>query len=230
MRTGKIITAVNWRYAFGEVLLIVVGILVALAISDWYDRRIERQNELAMLEEIRAALATDVESLRLKLDETREAMALMERLSVLLSDPRPYEPEMDRLFGVLYGLRVFNQSTSAYETLKSAGMRSVTNRELRALIARIYDYHYQRLNNEHEIESEITLDVLRPYYLRHFTDLRFWHNATPIDPQAVLSDPYFRNLVNYRIVALKSNQLESYPLALADMEAAVEMIDREVTR
>ena len=34
-RVSRIVTAVNWRYAVGEVLLIVVGILIALAVADW---------------------------------------------------------------------------------------------------------------------------------------------------------------------------------------------------
>ncbi len=46
-------TTVNWKYAIGEVVLIVVGILIALAAADWNDRRVLREEELALLEELR---------------------------------------------------------------------------------------------------------------------------------------------------------------------------------
>ena len=230
MRTSRIVRAVYWRHAFGEVLLIVVGILVALAISDWNDRRIERQQELALLGEIRSTLETDVAALETKLDEITAAMVQMDTLFDLLSEPRPYEQEMDRLFGAVYGIRMTNLSSAAYETLKSLGLQTVTDHELRALLARVFDFHYQRFAGAHLIEQEITLNVLRPYYLKHFVDLQFHQSATPIDYQNVVNDPYFRNILHYRIAVLNSNHVVMYPEALTDMKSAISQIDEELGR
>ena len=36
-------------YAFGEILLLVVGILIALQVDDWYQQRLDRQTESAYL-------------------------------------------------------------------------------------------------------------------------------------------------------------------------------------
>ena len=38
-----------------------------------------------------------------------------------------------------------------------------------------------------------------------------------MDPEAIMDDAYFLNIVEYRLTTLRSNQLESYPLALAGM-------------
>ncbi len=230
MRTSRIVRAINWRYAIGEVLLIVVGILIALAISDWNDRRLDRQQEIAMLREVQAALVTDLAALESKLEETRRAVGLMESLLGLLEEPPTYTPDLDRLFGSVYGLRRANLSSAAYETLKSVGLQTVSNRELRALVARVFDHHYHRLANEHDIEQEITLTVMRPYYLKHFIDLQFWENATPINYEAIVADPYFQNILHYRVAALQGNQLESYPMAIEDMNTAIRRIEEEITR
>lgn len=230
MRTTRILKAVNWRYAFGEVLLIVVGILVALAISDWNDRRIERLQELAMLGEVRNALETDIAALQGRLHETRLAIGQMGELASRLEANRLHDEETNSLFGAVYGVRLVNLSTAPYETLKSVGLQTVSNRELRAILAYIFDQHYERLEGEHEIEIEITLNVMRPYFLEHFVDLRFWENATPIDYDKVVNDTYFENILHYRMEALKSNQLESYPLAIADMQTAILQIDEELER
>ena len=45
MRVSKVAHAVNLRYAIGELLLIVVGILIALAISDWHERGSQRERD-----------------------------------------------------------------------------------------------------------------------------------------------------------------------------------------
>jgi len=80
MRTAKLIRAVNWRHAVGELILIVAGILIALAISDWNDRRIQRAGELALLAEVRSALALDMETLEGNLELVTEGAGRIERL------------------------------------------------------------------------------------------------------------------------------------------------------
>lgn len=230
MRTSRILNAVNWRYAVGEVVLIVVGILIALAISDWYDSRIDRQQELSLLAEIRSTLETDVLALETKLDEIKAAVQDMNSLEELLTDPRPYDPEMDRLFGAAYGFRMANLSTASYETLKTIGLQSLTNQELRGRIAYVFDHHYLLVEEWRGLEKDMTINVLRPYYLRHFRDLQFLENATPIDYDFIVNDEYYLNIIRYRIASIGTNPLSSYPLAIADMRSAVSMIDSELDR
>jgi hypothetical protein len=39
MRITKALNAATWRYAVGEVLLIIVGVSIALAATSWYENR-----------------------------------------------------------------------------------------------------------------------------------------------------------------------------------------------
>lgn len=225
MRPSGIINAVNWRHAVGELFLIVVGILIALAISDWNDQRIERIQERALLDEIRSTLESDAAALESNLKLFTDAAQQINTLSNMLKEPPPYQPSMDKHFGVVYGLRITNLNTAAYETLKSVGLQSVSDRELRAAIARVFDFHYERLIGSHEIEREVNINVLRPYYLRHFRDLRFYRSATPIDYDAVVHDTHFKNIVHYRHQVLVHNQVSYYSDAIKDMGTTLEMLD-----
>jgi len=47
------------RYAIGEIVLVVVGILIALYINSWNQERIERNKEVVYLTEIRKNLVQD---------------------------------------------------------------------------------------------------------------------------------------------------------------------------
>jgi len=56
LNEGK--TARYFKYAIGEIVLVVIGILIALQINDWNQRRIDRGNEdrylMAIVSEIKA--------------------------------------------------------------------------------------------------------------------------------------------------------------------------------
>ncbi len=228
MRPAKVVQAINWWHALGELVLIVVGILIALAISDWNDRRIERAQELAFLQEVQTALTTDLQSLEAKLAEFHEAAGQITELSELLEEKPPYDPSMDALFGALYGVRTTNLNTSAYETLKSVGLQVVSNRDIRLGIARIYDHYYESMLTEHDIDHSVNIGLMRPYFMNQFRDLVFWKSATPMDYDFVVNDPWFKNVVDYRLAVLRGNQLTSYAEATAEIRRVLGLLETEL--
>ena len=50
-------------YAIGEIVLVVIGILIALQINNWNDLKKEHQNERIYLESLQAEFATNLETL-----------------------------------------------------------------------------------------------------------------------------------------------------------------------
>jgi len=229
-RPAKVVRAVNWRHGMGELLLIVAGILIALAISDWNDSRVQREQEIALLNEIRYGLETDLAALESNLQAFRQGADDMGELLALFPSPPPYDPSMDRLFGTAYGIRITNLNTAAFETLKSVGLQSISNQDLRVGITLVFDHFYERLNGGHDVDAQVTFDILRPYYLHHFEDLKFNESATPMDYDSVMRDPYFLNIVNYRLEVLKRNQLETYELAIAQIRMVLQLLDEEISR
>ena len=58
-------------YAIGEIILVVIGILIAIQINNWNNDNIERELELNMLSEILTNLEKDVLTLIQRLQLTR---------------------------------------------------------------------------------------------------------------------------------------------------------------
>lgn len=50
METGK--TGKYFKYAIGEILLVVIGILIALQINTWNTKRLDSLKEKAILKEL----------------------------------------------------------------------------------------------------------------------------------------------------------------------------------
>ena len=67
--------------------------------------------------------------------------------------------------------------------------------------------------------------IIRPFYLENFTDLDFRNSANPLDYQKIWTDPYFKNIVHYRIITLKLNQLKEYRNSINDINAVIIMTD-----
>ena len=74
------------------------------------------------------------------------------------------------------------------------------------------------------MENSINV-VNRPYYLQNFKSIRFWNYAEPVDIDEIWNDPYFNNIVHYRIVTLENNQMTSYPRLIRSIEKLIGMID-----
>ena len=61
METGK--TGKYFKYAIGEIILVVIGILIALSINNWNEERKERILEISILNEIANNLENDLVSI-----------------------------------------------------------------------------------------------------------------------------------------------------------------------
>jgi hypothetical protein len=221
---------VDWRYAVREVLLIVVGVLLALTASDWQQRRSARQVELGILSEINRALAEDVEQLDAALGGFN---SIVDRGDVLVSYLRshaPYADSLDAYFGTMYWWSSLSVAlnTAAYESLKSQGLGLVSDQGLRSEITRVYEQTYPLLERVRDGEREATLELLRPYVLLHFRDLVFGQSATPLDYDAVSNDVEFLNLASYRLQLTRQNHVPRLEAAIPELRRLIDRIDGEL--
>jgi hypothetical protein len=89
MRLPRSNGAINWRYAVGELILKVAGVLIALDTADWNESRQLRHQELALLAEIRSSLLTDLAAFESGLQGVEEAERQIVSLhTVLQNAPR----------------------------------------------------------------------------------------------------------------------------------------------
>lgn len=211
--------------AIGELLLIVVGVLLALAVDNWNTDRTRHRTELQVLRDMRSAVLADLESLR---GVQAAYAARVERIDALVAALRSgarYEPRLDAGFGAAYGLQPLILNRAPYEGLKSSGMDLVADDPLRAAIVDAYEHVYARIEMTQQIEEEVTTQILRPYFLREFRDLKLRDSATPLRPAAVMTDSYFLNVLEYRVGLLKSNNLRVLQAAIPALESLVQRID-----
>ena len=59
-------------YAIGEIVLVVIGILIALSINSWNEDRLDKKEVAIYLEQIRTELAFDIKVFEKDLDQIND--------------------------------------------------------------------------------------------------------------------------------------------------------------
>ena len=218
------------RRALGQFALIVVGVLVALWVNNWNTDRGRVRTAKVFLGSIRTALSTDLVLLQQADTGYRERERLMIALIGHIDRGDRYSDSLRPLFGAVYGLWTVPLNRAPYEALKATDLSLVTRDSLRMDLAELYERTYADLADAEATDRNAIFEVLRPYFLQSFRDIRFRESATPLRPEAVLRDPYFRNLVEYRLTVLRANQLSSTTRAIARVRETLGRVEAELRR
>ncbi|MDX1479246.1 MAG: DUF6090 family protein [Saprospiraceae bacterium] len=141
-------------YAIGEILLVVLGILIALQINNWNAAHKLKAEERAILEDLDKNLQSNVGILEtfIKQQQLREQeiQMIIEHIDLKL-------PMSDSLAANLRRVRMGENLalvTSAYESLKSTGFDLISSKTLRLEIIQLFNYVYERnMKQIHEISQ-----------------------------------------------------------------------------
>lgn len=125
-------------YAIGEIVLVVIGILIALSINNWNEKRKNIAFEKEMLTQIRANLIKDKLTLEtIVLNNTKAIISTQKILKLKQIDVK-HDSIKFWLSDIIQFDR-FQSLTNAYEVLKSKGLDQISNKQLRFLLGTYYD-------------------------------------------------------------------------------------------
>jgi hypothetical protein len=150
-----------FKYAIGEIVLVVIGILIALQINNWNEANKTSKLETKILKELHSNLLMD-------LDEIHNDVTFMDSINKACTAIKNYfenyNTPNDSLFKTLSILRItphFDPNKSGYELLQSKGIEIISNDSLRNDISLLYERtypYYKRYEEErlrfHALHSE----------------------------------------------------------------------------
>jgi hypothetical protein len=215
------------KYAIGEILLVLIGILLALYISDWNSKRIERQTEKIALIELKKGVLLDLDLISYGLKTVTKSVTDLEVLqSLIIQKDYPFNKGLDTLFGAVWGIRILKPNSAFYQDLKASGLNLIKDDSIRSQIVHLFETNYGWLNWINELEMSIN-EVNRPYYLENFHNLTFLKCATPNNFEFIWTDSYYHNIVDYRRITL-DNQVNNYSDSINAINALIEDIDNYI--
>ena len=176
-------------YAIGEILLVMIGILLALQVNNWNEWRQERIVEKEILQSLKDNLELNIEALRFDIDRlTRYNQSAQITLSVL-NERLPFEDSLSTHFhNARVPKRLLKLSQSGYEQYKNAGYNIILNRNLKD---NIIHYFESTFPNWYVVYSQV--NEHNKLFIDYHVPLFKYSNSTlePIDIYALYDDNYF---------------------------------------
>lgn len=126
------------RYAFGEIVLVVIGILIALQINDWNSKNQLLAQEILVLQDFHESLIQDKKILELHLAENGLAKKSAKILLDYIETGAPYKDSLKYHFGNTTIIWPTYLNKSEFESLKSNDFNLISNKKLRNNIIWLY--------------------------------------------------------------------------------------------
>ena len=190
-----------------EIALIFVGITLAIGFENWNTERKERQEELALLAELKSNLEENMTLLSRMIAYNEETVVSYTTLLSHISAELPYSDDLIPHFSNLDHWASPYLTSSAYETLKSRGLDIISDSSLRQQIVKLFEVRYVTLVNDYDRAEWINYEVSTvPLMLRHFESQSDRTDA-PLDYESLVKDRGFRVAVS-RTLAFRRGGIE----------------------
>ena len=216
-------------YAIGEIVLVVIGILIALSINNWNERRMASIQESELLENIFEDIDYNLESIKLVYTEDSIQIHRNKKLLKILSNQNSkYHDSLQIYFGTISRYNVFSPRITAYEAIKTRGLELIQNKNLRSKITQLYDETYKLNELVLDLRKDIHVNSLSLFNDRFLTleDIQY---KIPTDFEYLKTEQNFINTLSY-ITAESENFLSHHKNMQTQTEALRAGILEEITK
>ncbi|MDX8337885.1 DUF6090 family protein [Draconibacterium sp. IB214405] len=169
------------RYAVGEILLVVIGIVIALQINNWNEQRKIHIYEHKIISDLLVSLDNDLGIYYMLLGRIDSMEFGVSNLYRLMGKNESSADSLQKYLPYLsMGIR-FGYDPGTYESLKSVGLDKITDDAIRAELARLYDFLYPRIN------SMIDFEYKQPANKAKELLDKFWISGVEVKPNGEAS-------------------------------------------
>ncbi|WP_431159370.1 DUF6090 family protein [Winogradskyella poriferorum] len=157
-----------FKYALGEILLVVIGILIALQVNNWNNQRLERQKEQTILMNLRSDFNENIaEYNRIYKSSTESYKSSIKLLEIIKGDSNINPSEIEVLLNsILNGFYSLDLNAASIDEIKSSGsLNIIKDGELRKQISK-----WSFMVDDTEDDIEIYYDYLFEFLIPSLTN------------------------------------------------------------
>lgn len=219
------------KYAIGEIVLVIIGILIALSINNWNTNRILKSEEQNLLKDLRIEIKSNIDLLSIAINEHEKSYVIAQEFKSLFKNRAAFNEMSDSTFQKKWRRLnmnwTFDPNKGILKSIISSGqINNLSNKELKYSLASLEDIITDAFEDTMKIEKrrddlikEIFVDahVISNNEIQNFEPKRFYDN------------PNFRLLVIYFDEIRNSGLKEEYELKKT-MNRILQLIEMEIKK
>ena len=132
-KTGKYL-----KYAIGEIILVVIGILIALYINNWNENLKLKQQEIQIYKEIKSDLIQTEKDIKKVIAREKSILVSTQTLLHNIREKKPFSGSIYNAFAQSGADFPVLPKTSGYENLKNIGLNMLSNDSIRISITDLF--------------------------------------------------------------------------------------------
>ena len=216
-------------YALGEVLLVVIGILIAVYINRGQEEQRNDLLERDFAQELKNSFIESQDRMNYIFGFSQKIYASQEKIINYLNEPEKQALPTKEDWSMFFKISIPTLPDAAYESLKGFGLNHVRNDEVRALLINLYDTTFPAFQEANNHYNNILTHLLEDSG-QYLTDWSWVWNKFPTEPiqlDLLKADKAYL----FRLKVLKEMNLYNIITLqeiLDDMDAIIQGLDKEL--
>ncbi|WP_235299580.1 hypothetical protein [Portibacter marinus] len=235
-------------YGIGEILLVVVGILIALQINNWNLDRLDRIAERSILQSLQVEFTENLRDAKRVYDGNLGIMNAMSQLQDKSKALEHGEASFDMLMYAVFDWFDYNSRPGASNNLVNSGnLNLIQNEELRNKLT-IWSGVDDELDDDEQLAIHFSQNTIVPFLAEHYPmsnlerfdfTLEFYREDTlefeayedhiPFNRKELLNHPTLQSHISIKKMHARHNAMEGYKL-LKECEKILELVTNEINR
>lgn len=221
-------TSKYFKYAIGEIFLVMVGILLALQVNNWNENRKLNQVELTVIKELKNDLIFSHGELDTINMYNQRYLNDYKLIKTYIDENRPQDLTLNKAFDVLDIWEEPYLPTMAYESLKAKGIDLIKNDSLKRHIVTVYDFNiHGQVENMNEWEWSFNQNTTQKYMVGNIRRDINENLARPNDFEKLKKDDEFVNFLHI-LILMRESTMDINNRAKKAISGLIEHLENEI--
>jgi hypothetical protein len=216
--------SINWKYALGEILIVIIGITVAFSMNKCAENSKQKEERQQYLVNIKNDLETDKERLKEIIADLNSMIDTAERILPILNSESKEKMTIVRDLFTISNISNFTPQDNTYHTLINSGdLKLITDFDLKTAIEAHYSV-YEQMAEAYKRQENIHKEYLGDYFIHHINYDEFQKGVFGFKDEKLLKN-IVQSMTGSRRIKLTATQkgIESCDRLLEKLNKALEL-------
>jgi len=224
-KTGKYL-----KYAIGEIVLVMLGILLALQVNNWNEGRKDVRREIKMLTDFQNDIKYNIENINEGITILQQGLVHSQNVLLAFEKHTEYDSTMIKDFSFYDYFWDPDFRYASFENLKKEGVNLISNDSLRNEIIELYEINMDildvsDLNRLSDYMTSMGFRIVN----KHFYIDRKTGDVLPFDYEEMMSDNEYYSFASFHL-SYQNIALEKSRQFIKKAQSLHKYINEEITQ